>query len=517
MNRPGPSAATRPDLTDDAIARYLRARGAAAPPLDDILADAQREALRPHRDVRWGAVAAVVAAVAVTLGLVVGILVLAPGATDMSVTGAPTRPAREVVLATYHETTTGSEVLLRPADPATARPLDGFDPIVIAQPFEPHLSPDGRTLAVMTWITDEIGTGTLTLIDLADWQAVRTPVNDLYDFRAPTWTPDSRGLVWLAPAERSTTVPVGRAYEVVRWDIGWPSARTVVALPDPAFRPWDAHLMTSSMLVVVGQAVDGRDIATDVPHVVVIDLAAGRVTADLAIDGLETGRQQVRGDPEVTLESRPAIVWDTPRQRLFLAAIDQLVQVVPGSATVSGGYLSVDTRPQRVPNEMLTGAISPDGRSLYLTGVQTVVDDGIQQPSDAVGLRVIDTQDVRTVANLDHDIAQLVLSPDGQRLLVGTSTRPPDATQAPIPSAGSLLIDTASLAVIMEDDQPPGAAYVHLAVSWDGRFGYLTTSIMDGSGTTQQVEVIDLVDGSVVSRHTVDPGEPLVQLLVPGP
>lgn len=517
---------TRPTLSDDVISAYLRARGVGSPTMGLVAGARERALRRRHGPRRLARVLGLVTAMAVFLGL--GLVVDGPTGPHPvpTVPGAGGRvaPVRELVSATYRDTPTGSDVWLRPADPATARPLDGFDPIIVTQPFEPHLSPDGRTLAIMTWLSDAPGTGTLRLIDLASWTIADTPVTGLVDFRGVTWTPDSRSLVWLAPTETSITLPIGHAFEVMRWSIGAPSAEHLVTLPDPALRPLHARIMdgrddpTASTLVVIGRLLDEAGQEGRAVHILTVDLDQPAVVDDVELSDLELGLAQ----------RSPAVMWDLPRRRVFVASHDRLLVVgLPGlevAAVPVDWATSADDIP---PEAFLSGALSLDGARLYLTGLTAILTGDPDQivRYGPIGLRVIDTRDGSRVGDVDASIGQLALSPTGERLLV-VSWDPGDEVSSRGPSGEVRLLDPATLEVVARIPPVAGTVPLYpasLDISWDGRYAYVMTTVdhpvgdRGDQGTIEpRAQVIDLVDGIPVAETAAGSEESLVELFALG-
>jgi hypothetical protein len=161
----------------------------------------------------------------------------------------------------------------------------------------------------------------------------------------------------------------------------------------------------------------------------------------------------------------------------------------------------------------VTGSLSTDGSRLFRTGIRTTADDaGVHQIP--LGLQVIDTQSGTLVDELREPVAQLVLAPDGDRLLLGTWTDrgPDDASWASAPT-GVMLVDPEGLRVIDSWSTPAATLDLHLTSSWDGRHGYVHWSIA-GNGGPSRIDVLDLADGG--SMRTTTSQEPLVALLALG-
>ncbi|MFN8519907.1 MAG: hypothetical protein U0667_11080 [Chloroflexota bacterium] len=489
---------------------------------DGLLAAARAEALRPGPFRRSRPLAlgmAMAATLLVVLGAF-GLLAARPRPAPSPPVASPVAPAHGLVIATHGDTVDGGEVLLRPADPATALPLPGLEPIAIAQPFETRLSPDGRTLAIVSTPPYEVvdgqpvrpDSGVIRLVDLASWTVSDTPVTGLGFVSDLSWTPDSTALVWLAPTQTDADL-AGRAYQVVRWAIGAPAPEVLVGLPDPAFVPQAARVVVDSQgvprstLVVYGRLRDADGYLAGTPRVLGIDLDRGRVAADVDLADVGPG------------DVRTAVVWDLPRQRLFVATDDTLLTVDLGDFVVEGHPIEAleagaSTR-DRLP--VLSGVVSADGDRLFLTGVtQEVTDEGVSY--GPAGLRVIDTHDGRLVEPIDASISQVSLSPAGDQLLVA-SMGDHGCTLLDASDVELRLLDPDDLQVRARIAALEGAVCpspLEMSISWDGRFGYLGDAVRTGAESWNQVRVIAMEDGRVVGQRTFDEQDPLVTLLVLG-
>jgi hypothetical protein len=340
------------------------------------------------------------------------------------------------------------------------------------------------------------------------WTVTDTPVAGLVDFRGVTWTPDAQALVWLAPTQTSPTVPVGRAFEVLRWVVGAETTEHLLTLPDADLRPLDARLVGPSTLAVYGRPIDAAGEFAGAPRVLAIDLDERRVLQDV-----ELADETLAGP-----DADPAVVWDLPRQRLLVATDDRLT-------TVGLPDLAVTARPIGTPLDsaapssagtILSAALSADGERLYLSGLaQTLTDLGVQH--EPVGLRVVSTSDGSLVAAPDPTIGQLLLSPTGDRLL-GASWQP--ATDDPLGGRAEMrLLDPDTLKVVATIPGPDDAVAPYpaeLRASWDGRFGYAVTNVRAGDGAHPQLQVVDLADGRLLEQRDADGDEPLVSVLALG-
>jgi hypothetical protein len=532
----------RPELTEEMIASYLRVRGDGEAP-DGLLAAARAQALRPAAIPRPRPLAVALAAGLAVLLLASLVLTLPSRPAPTAPTAAPTAPARELLLVTYRETPAGNEVLLRPADPMTALPIAGIEPIAISQPFQTLLSPDGRTLAVLTGMyalaledgQPDTSTGMLRLVDLASWTIRDTPVTGLVGVQRVTWAPDSTALVWLAPTQTVPTYPTGRAYRVMRWTIGSAAPERLLDLPDPAFVPIDLGVMPggpeipSATLALYGEPVDAAGAYTGTPRVVTIDLDHPRVI----------GAADLLSARALGADDQPGVVWDLARQRLFVATVDELWVIgLPGVGvrSMSAGRAGTSAEPGPSPSASapgaqrsdtyVWGAVSPDGARLYLAGASQIVPDDPDQPTRVLpaGLRVIDTLDGGLVAAPDASVGLVTLAPSGDPLLAASW----DTGACGSADAGDgevWLLDPGTLEARARIPDPEGACPYPLimSTSWDGRYGYLLTTVdrpvgdQDDRGTIEsELRVVDLADGRVLAQRTGSGDEPLVTLLALG-
>src|SRR5712691_8959596 len=103
-------------------------------------------------------------------------------------------------------------VRVRPVDPATLADVPGLAPIELGHHYTYRLSPDGHTLAVISWPNGGSNAGAqLLLIDLSTWTARSTGVDINDSVLGPFYSPDGAALWWAGPGwhDRAHAMPRG--------------------------------------------------------------------------------------------------------------------------------------------------------------------------------------------------------------------------------------------------------------------------------------------------------------------
>jgi hypothetical protein len=249
------------------------------------------------------------------------------------------------------------------------------------------------------------------------------------------------------------------------------------------------------MLAVVATPRDASQRVSGTPHVLTNDHEHPPLNAD--VDLRDAG----------PVGAYPAIMWDTPRQRVFVATQDTLLTVTLRAVSVAAQSIEGAGGSESRPGTVLWGELSPDGDRMYLTGLtQTETDDGTWY--GPLGLRVIDTHDGSLVAPVEPTISQVTLSPAGDRLLMASwisdDTTPIDQVNGEV-----RVVDPGTLDVLAPIPAPDGAAIpfpIVMSSTWDGRLGYVGSYIRTNEGSHSEVQVIDLEDGRVIGQRSFEPG-----------
>lgn len=420
----------------------------------------------------------------------------------------------------------GGGVALQPVE-ADGRPVAGRDRLV-GFDFQRAHSPDGRTLAIFKLPNTNTATGDLLLVDLATWTWTEAPFAVPWDgVTAPAWTTDSRTLAWFEPQSMGVYMP--RDYRLMHWTIGDPAP---VAGPTLAreFVPEQMRSTDAGSLLVYGQPVDDTFLASGVPEVLRLDLAAGTIADRAELTGVVAGQRP--GD-RVHDERRPGaardvpgVAWDLPRDRLLVVQ-DGLLTTVhwdTGSLTVDSRFIAprtslldelvawvVPTVSAGPPQEgvRLAATLSPDGSRIYLTGTVTEADDAVTV-ARPFGLHVVDASDGTLLTSLDAPIDEIALDPSGARLVATgtTATYPVDSEVGEFDPADLLVLDTTDLHEIARVPTPDDVSEQAFdGLSADGTQAYVRTFRPSGS-SLPVIQLLDVATGDLkVGRFSPDTWE----------
>ncbi len=413
---------------------------------------------------------------------------------------------------------------MRPVDPQTLEDLPGYPAVDFGRYDRRAFSPDGRTLAVLSWPDSgspmDRGGGTLRLVDLASWTA--RPTGVVLPEQAvlpPAFSAGGRRLYWLLPGWRDPAHGIPRSYHLYRFDVAAGSMATAGDLPE-SFQPWSMQPLASGKIAIFGIPDDSNSLAEDAPHLLLVDPDAGVVSHDLRLEGVTAGQFHLsdvpRGQNPFRIY-RPAIAWDAQRGLLSLVhAGAERVTVVDaehGTVLADGPVeprlslldrfwrrLNPVAEAKGVPATTKTALLSPDGARLYVTGDRPAEPAGEGDgPGIPMGLQVIDTETLAEVKRFNLPVSQMALSPDGKTLLLTGTHLEEQAGGAVQVSEGVYVIDTASLAVTahIEDRKP----LFMLGFSPDGRYAYTSHGDWDGGQYTSVTQVLDLASATYVAER----------------
>ncbi|MCI0555121.1 MAG: lactonase family protein [Anaerolineae bacterium] len=348
-----------------------------------------------------------------------------------------TSDAITVLAVTEKENSVGFGLQARPVNPATLADLPGYVPIDFGHHYTYAVTPDRKTLAVITWLSDNNAGGELHLIDLNTWTDMPANLN-IDDYVGElTFGVDGRTLYWTIPTAYDPAHGMPRDYQLYRYDLDSRQLSVITQLPS-SFIPGSQRL-SSGNVAIVGIPTDPNNLAEDVPHLLIIDPARNRIVADLRLDGVKAGQfreQETNATPSAQEESwqyvmyNPGLAWDLDRKVLYIVhADDDKVTVVD---LVNGTLIKqTQIRPPRslldwMSDSLASAAVakggprlgahvilSRDGERLYVFSEKTEM--GIPKTTD---LRVIATDGMREINHLDELLTDFALTPDGKSLLV---------------------------------------------------------------------------------------------------
>jgi hypothetical protein len=322
--------------------------------------------------------------------------------------------------------------------------IPGFQYIDFGHHYTHALSHDSRIMVLITWPNgmDNQG-GVLHLVELPAWMDHVTDAT--FDHFAGTllFSPNGKKLYWSQPTRTDPAHRLPRDYKLYRYDLDREVRTEVMQFP-PSFEPWEMHLLnTGSHLAIYGVLTTLDNLAEGAPHVLLVDLDAGRLAADVRLEEVTTG--QMRVDTAGANESpyrmyRPGLAWDLMRSLLYVVHADSdritVVDLAKGDVRQQAdirppqsllerllGWLATSAQAKAVPGTEKWAALDPDGNRLYVVGLHSEMErkDGSQEwawRQVPLGLQVIATDDLTELQRLDLAVNDLALSPDGRWLLL---------------------------------------------------------------------------------------------------
>lgn len=363
----------------------------------------------------------------------------------------PRGAAPALLLADVDETATN--IRMRPVDPVSLQDALATQPLSLGRNYTSALSPDGRTLAAITWPNQRTANrgGVLHVMDLVGWTDRKTTVTFDDHVRQLLFGPDGRQLYWVRPGQMTGEPATNPDPGVYRYDLATDKITRVVALPPMFFPEFGGVGIAGDRMAIVGSSL-GDPSASRVAAVYVLDLAKASLAAKFELAGIRAGQVRESGAAADDVRNvRPALGWDLPRGRLYVidADDDRAAVIDLASAAMRGPFI---IRPRASLLDRLLGLISspadakaqsssdrravvsPDGRRLYLSGFRS---DFVRSagPQDAgreqvtpLPLQVIDVTDMTEIGRIDVASTEFAISPDGRRLLAVTNRFEPSAT-----------------------------------------------------------------------------------------
>ena len=425
----------------------------------------------------------------------------------------------------------------RPIDPLTLADLPGYDAIDFGHHNTYNLSPDGRTLALITWPSGSHNRdGALHLLELSTWQLTTTEIT-FDDHVAPLhFGADGRALYWTQAARRDAAHGIPRDYELYRFDLDSGQLTAVTSLP-PSFTPWEMqHLSSGKQLAIYGIPTDPNNLVEDTPHVLLIDLAAGNIAADIPLEGVTAGQFRVQAaaenEPPYRMV-RPGLAWDLERDLLYVMHAEEekvtVVDLVKAEVsrqtdirvqqTLLDRFLSLGVQVAEakvVPGTDKQAVLDPGGKILYTVGLHREMlpaedGDGWVYQETPLGLQVIAAEKLTEVQRLDLPVTDLALSPDGQWLLLRSAydTTGPDGGLEHV-HHGLYLVDTTSLVAVAAHLMPESEVHLQ-GFSPDGRHAYVSTATSEWPGDHYgnwhgTLHVLDLQSGQFVAERAFPGG-----------
>lgn len=397
----------------------------------------------------------VTAAVIVALVVVVG-PALVPSA-DPEVTSTVGSPAPVTTPATQASTTTttlGEVTRAKPQfrwtriDPETLEDVVSV-PLALGDPGSAVFSPDGMTLASFVYEGSD-NSQSLVIANLEQWQAgepiplegwvandasgvVEGPVQAAF-------LGEGDVLTWVAqlPTDYGSG-PVAEDYALFHFALDEERPEVVYRFPLD-FAPWEMRLLPGDRIAVFGSPVVFDDEAPDDvhwPRLILIDGRTGRLLRDVPIPELVAGHEW--REEGVGSFMHPGLGWDIARERLHIVHADRLavtvLDLVRGELVDEAEIRLPTSLRQRLMLWLLPPAqaklqegtrrnvrIDPEGARLYISGVRWDLvrndrGEAVDEQQVALGVTVLDTSTLETVAHLDLPVSDVEISPDGRLVL----------------------------------------------------------------------------------------------------
>jgi len=453
------------------------------------------------------------------------------GTTPAAPIAAGMRPILVTVGAAPGGPTTG--LTARPVDPLTLADDPAAMPHSFAHHYSSALGPGGCTMAVFSWPDGATNTGgTLQFIDLPTWTATPTAVIADDFVSGALFTDDERYLYWMAATRRDLAHNLPLDFDLVEYDRARDATRVVASLPPsfvPDSLPTSARLLHGdSELAIYGLPTDRENLATDAPHLLIVDLQRETIRADVRLDGVKAGQFAAGPANTPTYQMyEPGLAWDLARDRLYIGHAEAgritAVDLASGVAQPPADTRATSSPWQRVahwlmptvaakggPSSGCAAVLGRDGTRLFLARYgrerRQHPDGTWAEEAAPPAVQVVDAGDVRLIRTLDLPARQMMPTPDGRTLLAvvtdGSGEATADATQGT--PTRLLLIDTQTL------DERGGAVVADgaslVGFSPDGRTVYLHGATRPPVPRAGLLQVFSLDTQRIVAERTLASG-----------
>jgi hypothetical protein len=349
----------------------------------------------------------------------------------------------ELVIATTDE----SDIThLHKVDPVSLEPMSVDSPLAVTEPREAiaehTYSYDGRYLALA--IRDETGVSKkVQLVDLIAWTMTKVPgpeppaLVSIHN-RTVRFVPSSNDLLWASSSAPNT-------FRLVRYSVETAHTATV-ELPDGCV-PTEIYPLANDQQVAVLCSMYGpaHGFATDVMHVLIVNVAIGAVTSDIRLEGVDSGSLEVTGSASDTFPVHnvtPGLAFDRQRSLLYVVPVrgERLIVVDLAAGAIraevswapSASWLErfkdwfAPQAAQAIARAISYGyaALSPDGERLYIATAseQLTEDRRTTEELNASAFVIIDTTTLEVIQRLDLGMVRsITAAPDGENAIVYTA------------------------------------------------------------------------------------------------
>jgi hypothetical protein len=348
-----------------------------------------------------------------------------------------------------------------PVDPATGQALPDYAPLDLGQHATVAWSHDHRTLALIAHREHSTGNsqsfnGTLQLVDLTSWRILTTTLTLRSSYEQMRFSPDDRQLLIIADQETNSLRKKAHLVDVAQG--------TLIATQPLAFYPtaYDFTPDGDGVMLFGGDNGPHDNGLNPVSQVTLLDGQDLHELWTQALPDLLNGQYQegASTEPQETISWQPAVVFAPDKAALYLVHADE-----ERLTTVDFAARTVRTQPIAQPQswlerllaltaetahaKMINGAarqaaISPDGTTLYVAGVQHAIEQG-QYRGTPLGVQVIDVATGSERQRIDSTAQSVSVAAAGDRIYLHGWQRDP-ANSSVI--AWTEVVDTSTLAPI---------------------------------------------------------------------
>jgi DNA-binding beta-propeller fold protein YncE len=324
--------------------------------------------------------------------------------------------------------------VLFPLDPATGTALPGYAPIPLGQSSFHAFSHDRRTLAVVTFPDQNASKGSLVLVDLTTWTTKRFEIKLSGWVSTMLFSPDGKRLAIFHGDSRYklTMIEVQRGLITAQRNLDSFLSRLMFT------KSGDGLMLYNSTVHPIDQWKAGPP---QVQLLDAIDLSTRwSVELNNVHDGIYPKDDRVTSaniyEPGQALYISPGLAFAPDRDVLYIVHADseQLTRVDFDSQKVEtveiqrrlGWFerllsLTADVAHAKVGDGITRQVVvSPDGRFLYVVGVNSVTfndqQGNWQMEQTPLGLEIIETRDGRLVEQRETEATEVSISPDGRFL-----------------------------------------------------------------------------------------------------
>lgn len=328
-----------------------------------------------------------------------------------------------------------------PVDSLTGQPLSDYPVIAAGRYAIAEFSSDRKTLAVVAFPDNQTMTnGVLKFVDLQNWWVTTTTLTLDNIYETIVFSPDDHYLTVIAQKNSWPTQHVVQVIDVMQG--------TLAGEFVPDFMPHQLRYTPDGQQFMLYGTTTGENTNAINPtsRVALIDATTLQVIWQQTLDGVRDGQfdAENRADPHTGIWWQPAVVFDPQQPRLYIAHADQdkltivdfgkrhaqTVAIAPAQTWIEQLLaLTARTAQAKILNgTSKTATLSPDGRRLYVTGVERAYQNE-EYSEKLLGIQVIDPATGVQIAYIDNQARSISVAADGTRLYLHGGVEDP-ATQS---------------------------------------------------------------------------------------